>query len=240
VPVLTTTLKTRIGASVGLPASGVTIPAVNAQWLQGTATGLGDQTLRLKARFLDRRRVGLAAATEFRLPTGDEFDYHGAGAFGWKTFLIASFPSKRVSPHVNAGYQWNGSSFLASSTLTEKRRLPTQVFYAAGADYVLNTRLTAAFDLLDNIVINGQRAFIQPVTIDGIVYNSTNFPYETRHEVGASAGFKARLLHRGEVTPLSRDLVLTANALFRLNQAGLRARVIPLVTLSYTFGGVAP
>jgi hypothetical protein len=53
-------------------------------------------------------------ATDLRLPIGDEFDYHGSGAFGIKPFLIASVASKVFSPHVNAGFQWNGESYLAS------------------------------------------------------------------------------------------------------------------------------
>jgi hypothetical protein len=58
------------------------------------------------------------------LPIGDEFNFHGAGAFGVKPFVIGSMTFKRISPHINAGVQWNGQSFLASEFIRQKRNLP--------------------------------------------------------------------------------------------------------------------
>ncbi len=191
-----------------------------------SSTGIGDGLVRTKAKLLEHGALTFGIAGDVRLPTGDEFNYHGAGAYGIKPFLIASWTRKSVSAHVNAGYQWNGKSFLGSSTGTEKERLPGQLFYAAGVEASISPRFTAAFDLMDQIVINGRRTFLDAETIGDTTFHTVTFPNLTRQELNASAGFKARL---------TGNVVMTANLLFRLNDAGLRSRVVPLLGISYLF-----
>ena len=54
---------------------------------------------------------------------------------GLQPFVIWSATYQKVSPHVNAGYQWNGSSVLAGNPATgEAADFPDQVTYVAGAD----------------------------------------------------------------------------------------------------------
>jgi hypothetical protein len=191
-----------------------------------SSTGLGDGLVRIKAKLLEHRAFTFGAAGDVRVPTGDEFNYHGAGAYGVKPFLIASFTRKNVSAHVNAGYQWNGKSFLGSSTGMEKERLPGQAFYAIGAEASVSPRFTTSFDLLNQIVINGRRTFIEPETVGGMTFNTITVTSLTGQELNASAGFKARLVG---------NVVLTGNLLFRLNDAGLRSRAVPLLGVSYLF-----
>jgi hypothetical protein len=232
-------LTIRGGAVLRLPVTGQSADALPTQVVHIASTGIGDTVLRLKANLLSgpvgrtagqepkSRKLKVAMAADFRLPTGDEFDYHGAGAFSVKPLLIASMTNKFVSPHLNAGFQWNGKSYLASQYPTEKRRLPSQLFYAAGFDAAFSPRMTVAFDLLDQMVISGQRTLLQPYEAsDGNHYSQIYFADSTRNEFNASAGFKAQLIPR---------VVVTANAMFRLNQAGLRARIVPLVGISYLF-----
>ena len=88
-----------------------------------------------------------------RTPTGDQYNFLGTGAVGFKPFLIASYRQGRVAPHVNVGFQWNGSSEIAGDLSTKtKRRLPRQFSYVAGADIGATSRLTFAFDLLGSRV----------------------------------------------------------------------------------------
>jgi hypothetical protein len=222
-PIVTTSLSFNVRATAGL--GGATILTVNST-VAGSATGIGDVLIRMKAKLAREGRLRFGMGGDFRIPTGDEFNYHGAGAFGVKPFLIASLTSKRLSPHLNAGYQWNGKSFLASSTGTQKESLPGQLFYAVGADTSLTPRMTVACDLLDQIIIHGRRTFVRTQDIGGTSYSTVYFPNLSRHEVNAAAGLKARL---------GRDIVFTGNLLFRLNSAGLRSRVVPLFGLSYIY-----
>ncbi len=224
-PIVTSTLVFGTQGSFGF-APGQALLSFPQTPLRGRATGLGDGLVRLKAKLLDIGAFRFGFGTDVRIPTGDEFNYHGAGAYGVKPFLITSLSSKSVSPHVNAGYQWNGKSFLGSDTGTEKQRLPGQIFYTAGIDTSISHRFTLAFDVLDQIVVHGRRTFLDTPTIGGTTFATAAFPNLTRHEVNAAAGFKARL---------GRDVILTANLLFRLNHAGLRSRVVPLAGVSYLY-----
>lgn len=194
--------------------------------LKQSSTGLGDVLTRVKAKLLEHRGLILGIAGDVRVPTGDEFNYHGAGAYGVKPFLIGSLTRKNVSAHVNAGYQWNGKSFLASSTGMEKEPLPGQAFYAVGAEASISPRFTAALDLLNQIIIHGRRTFLESGTVDGMPFNTITVTNSTGQELNASVGFKARLIG---------NMVLTGNLLFRLNDAGLRSRAVPLLGISYLF-----
>jgi len=241
-PIVTSSATIRGGAVLRELLTGQSLVALPTQLVQLSSTGPGDGIARFKANLLSRptrgktaggtavpqsRKLKVALALDFRLPTGDEFDYHGAGAFGVKPFLIASMTNKVVSPHLNAGFQWNGSSYLASQYPTDKRHLPGQLFYAAGFDAAMSPRLTVAFDFLDQMIISGQRTLLRPFeTSDGSRYSAIYFDDITRHEYNASAGFKAKVLSA---------VVVTGNVLFRLNQTGLRARIAPLVGISYLF-----
>ena len=54
----------------------------------------------------------MALGLDLRLPTGDEKNLLGTGAPGVQPFLVWSGNYGVVAPHLNAGYQWNGSSVL--------------------------------------------------------------------------------------------------------------------------------
>src|SRR5207302_758110 len=109
----------------------------------GSASGIGDVTLRLKG-FAKGGRAGSAAfGLDLRLPTGDAMNLLGTGAAGVQPFAILSTTVDRVSPHVNVAYQWNGSSVLAGNPSTgESANFPDQAIYAAGIDVAANRRLT--------------------------------------------------------------------------------------------------
>ncbi len=63
-----------------------------------------------------------------------------------------------VSPHVNLGYQWNGSSVLASSPGSGVAAdLPDVVAYSLGGVLAVHPKLTAAVDLIGRYVIDSPR-----------------------------------------------------------------------------------
>src|SRR5262249_21521410 len=119
-PVVTTSLGFATQGSVTVLGNQPVV-VVPQNSITKTATGIGDGLVRLKARLNSGEHVAIAITTDLRIPTGDELNYHGAGAYGVKPFLIASYTRKSLSAHVNAGYQWNGKSFLASANATEKQ-----------------------------------------------------------------------------------------------------------------------
>ncbi len=230
VPFVNTSLSMRVGLSLMDPVSRQTAPLLPPTPIRGQATGFGDTIIRIKAlgSKFEKRNVSTALVVDVRLPTGDEFNYHGAGAYGIKPFFAVSFFKwARVSPHVNTGYQWNGSSYLASPYATEKRQLPGHAFYVAGLDGSVSERLTVALDYMDQYVLNVQRTVVVPAG----TYKLVEYPTNTRRESSVAAGFKLRL--RSKVKESDPELALTGNFLVRLNASGLNARVTPLFGLSY-------
>jgi hypothetical protein len=214
------------------------------------ASGIGDITVRLKGEVAHGERAALALAADVRLPSGDAENFLGSGAYGIKPFLIASVRSGKWAPHVNLGYQINGSSFLAGNYpgfnpanqqtpfAPTKGHLPNDFFYTIGTDVGATRSLTLAFDFLGQTVFNG--TIIAPGTpfqplkpeLATSAVPATG-PYATT--AIRTGGFTKAMGSTGLKAKLGRDLLLTVNTLFALNNNGLRAKVVPLVGLSYTF-----
>jgi hypothetical protein len=217
----------------------------------GSAAGIGDVTFRLKANILQTEKVRVALALDVRAPTGDALSLLGSGATGIKPFVAIS-AGKRFSPHVNVGYQWNGSSILAGNvtgtTVSEnssdqtiaqigkpvKAGLPDLMFYAVGADFGATSKLTLVADYLGQTVFDAPRVFRSNFITQDIPGGTGALNLSTitggQDTVGLNSGavgFKYNLFNQ---------LLFTADILFRLDNRGLRQDITPLVALSYAFG----
>ena len=70
----------------------------------------------------------------------------------------ASWTLKRMSPHINVAYQWNGSSVLAGDPETgEKADVPDQLLYAFGTDFGVSDRFSLTGDWLGRWAIDSPR-----------------------------------------------------------------------------------
>ncbi len=122
-----------------------------------SASGIGDVVVRLKSTVLKKESAGVAAGLDVRVPTGDALNLLGTGAAGLQPFVVMSGTIERISPHLNVGYQWNGSSVLAGNPATgQSADFPDQVTYVAGADLSVG-RLTLVFDLLGRYMLDAER-----------------------------------------------------------------------------------
>ena len=192
-------------------------------WAIGHASGLGDTTVRLKANLDRRTSRAIAAGLDIRLPTGDQMNLLGTGTAGLAPFIILSSTVHRVSPHLNASYQWNGRSILAGNPATgESGEFPDQVTYAIGADVAMNPRVTLALDALGSYYVNAER--LSQETFHALDQTSTfaniGFSRESFNALSGSIGFKVNVRGR---------LLLDGNLLFALDDHGVRDRVVPLV-----------
>ena len=197
----------------------------------GTATGLGDVIVRAKAALMREGQRGLAGGLDVRLPTGDERDLLGSGAAGIKPFLAYSASYRRVSPHVNLAYQWNGKSVLAGDPETgEKADVPDQLQYAAGVDVGVTEKFSMTLDWLGRRVIDSPRVRIRPFTATGPfgreTFDDIFFERESFWSSSGAVGFKANLRGR---------LLVDFNLRFNVGNAGLTDRVTPLIGLEYGF-----
>lgn len=197
----------------------------------GSASGLGDLIVRVKGAVMREGPRGLAVGVDLRMPTGDERNLLGSGAAGVKPFLAYSGSYRRVSPHVNLGYQWNGRSELAGDVETgETGDLPDQLLYAFGADIGVTDRFSLTTDWLGRRAINSPRVRIEPFTAAGTAgpaaFDDITIFHESFWASSAAVGFKANLKGR---------LLVDFNLRFTVGTNGLTDRVTPLIGIEYGF-----
>jgi hypothetical protein len=197
----------------------------------GTATGIGDVLMRTKHTVIRRGQNALAGGAELRIPSGDEFDLLGSGAWGVKPFVVLSFVYKRLAPHVNIAYQWNGESVLAGeASQGVADDLPDRLLLAAGFDAGINERVTVAVDFLTDRVLGSPQIKIVPFTAAGIlgsaVFQDIMFDSRSYFVHSGAAGMKFAV----------RDgLLANFNLRFAVGGEGLADSVTPLLGIEYTF-----
>lgn len=185
------------------------------------ATGIGDIVLRGKAQVYKGEHLRLSAGVDVRVPTGDELNFLGTGAAGVKPFVAASWRG-RVSPHVNLGYQWNGSSAIGGPVPGTKGDLPDDFSYNGGLDIRAIKRLTVAADFLGERVFDAER--VLRVTAAG--HPSIAVVQGSFNTAKGALGIK--------FNPVG-NLLISANVLVRFDHNGLHNRPVPLLGISYTF-----
>ena len=237
-------LTDRIDVSLAVPSERISIglrstgtehsttsdaQATFSQSLAGSASGVGDVVLSAKATVLKHERLGAAVGMELRFPSGEEQNFLGSGAFGVKPYLVFSRRG-RIAPHLNLGYQWNANSLLAKDQNGD-HRLPAYFNYTAGADIAVTKRVTVVGDLV------GQYFFDAPQvsTPRTVSPNVNNVPVNFSSVVQVNGSYQVHNLGVGVKANLVWKLLLTANALIKLDDGGMRAKVVPLVGISYSF-----
>ena len=132
---------------------------------------------------------------------------------------------------MNIGYEFNGSSILAGNPVNgTKGRLPNQLLYSGGMDAGVTRKLTLAVDLL------GQRLYDAPGVMKGAWVDVLGVPYPDVPQTNPThRSFNMNDLAVGAKYSLHGNLLLAGNVQFKLDDGGLRAKVVPLGGISYTF-----
>lgn len=194
----------------------------------GSASGIGDMVFRVKASAYRGAAAGVAVGVDVRAPTGDEENLLGSGAVGMRPFVALSLTHKRVSPHVNVAYQWNGKSLLGGDiTSGVKRDLPDQFGFVVGADVGLSAKFSVAFDILGQREIDSPR--LTPTTFtaaNGQHFADINFVNSSFNETAAAVGLKMNV---------GGSFLVDFNLNFKLDDGGLRDNVTPLLGFEYSF-----
>ena len=220
--------------SLGVSSTGTeysTISTATAsfkEFLPGSASGIGDVVLSAKGTLLKKRRLRLGLGTELRLPTGDDRNFLGSGAVGVKPYLVVSRTGK-IAPHLNLGYQWNGTSFLATNKAGVEQNLPGFFFYSGGVDVGIAKRVTVVADLV------GQRFFNAPQITSPTTLSIPGRSGQFTSVEPITGSYSADSLAFGtKVNPIGH-LLITANVLVKVDNGGLRAKAVPMAGLSYSF-----
>jgi hypothetical protein len=195
----------------------------------GSAKGIGDVVLRAKYRFLDARPHGLAAGLDVRLPTGDETNLLGTGAAQATVTLIGSSTYDKIAPHFNVGYTFTGKSKSPFFNLAD------EFHYTVGTEFAASPKLTVNADLLGRSLRNLGRLEEAPRTLQymsaagvrgSTTVNEFAFQPGSLNLLVGSAGVKYNL---------GGNLLISANVLFPLTQAGIRDKVTPVIGFDYAF-----
>ena len=197
----------------------------------GSATGLGDVILRGKALLFQRGTQGMSGGLDLRTPTGDERNLLGSGAWGVRPFFAYSAAARRLSPHANVSYQWNGQSVLAGDPRTgTKADVPDQFQYALGADFGVNERFSLTGDWISRLSIDSPRVSQVSETISGTYGSVTlaDIAFERSSFWTSSAAVGCKMNAKGR-------LLVDFNLRFTVTDNGLTDRVTPLIGLEYTF-----
>jgi hypothetical protein len=197
------------------------------------AQGLGDILLRSKFRFFDSPGGGVAAGVDVRLPTGDSEQLLGTGGTQVKVALIGSMAQGPFSPHVNLGYTL--SSGGGSDPLSVSPNVPDEFGYSAGFDAAVHPRLTFSADLLGRVLRD----------IGRLVPTARQFPFVTQNGSFGTGTFEEFTRRPGDMNLLvgvagirynpRGNLLISAQLLAPITEAGLRDRFTPVIGLDYSF-----
>jgi hypothetical protein len=178
----------------------------------GSALGVGDVAVRVKAHLGQTQGFGFGVAGDIRLPTGDSANFLGSGQTSARVIGIVSGRIGNFGPHLNAGFNYRSGANQTSS-----------IVGAIGFDHLIADRVTFVGDILADLQ-TGDSKLLLP---DPVVFNSpaparrmhlTNIPDDEQDNlVDASIGFKIQF---------PREYRLVTNLLVPLSDGGLRARYL--------------
>ena len=197
-----------------------TNPVLNASRQSiGSATGLGDVTVRAKVNLRETSQASAALLVEGRFPTGGEEDLLGSGKFTGRALAVLNSRIGDFSPHLNAGYMLHAGEQQNDAVLG-----------TVGFDQRMSDTFTLAADLVTELQVGDSK-----LVLPGLVsyeapfrrtLNPTNVPNIRDDIVNGSFGFKA--------AP-ARNTLLVLNTLFPLNRGGLRPNIVYTAGIEYTF-----
>lgn len=187
--------------------------------VEGTASGIGDVSARLKVNLSQANLFSLSLLGDARLPTGDEENFLGAGSTSIRGLLIMSGQYGEFSPHANVGYlrrsgEASNNAFLATF----------------GFDQMLSSWATMAAELITESQV-GESALRLPGTIFfeepyRRTVESTDIPNMRDNPINASLGMKFTT---------TNGVRLIVNGIFPMQRAGLQPDAIWTAGLEYTF-----
>ncbi len=195
-------------------------PVLNATaHAQGSATGIGDVVLRAKLNLNQAPAAGVSLLTEAHLPTGDEDNLLGAGAWSMRALGVYSARFDAFSPHANVGAVYRSSDLQNSAVVAN-----------VGFDQLLAPWATFAFDVLSEWQL-GRNKLNLPDEVDfrfpvERTVEPTNIRNRRDNLIGLSVGAKLRM---------DSGATGILNLIVPMGQGGLRPRAIWSAGLEYGF-----
>jgi hypothetical protein len=208
---------------VNVRFAGVRVNSTNGQASfrtagSGSATGLGDMTVTARYRVFETAGRGIALGTDVKMPTGREEDLMGSGSTAVRTLLVGSVETGRWTAHANGGIGAGGAS--------------NELFWGGALTYEAAPRVTIVGELF------GRRLQELHELADVYQPHPLLANAETMRWVATEGGVSTSYAVTGVKWNVAGSMVLNANLLMRLTDAGLRARVTPSISMDYAFEGL--
>jgi hypothetical protein len=180
-----------------------------------SASGVADVALRAKFTVLAARNGGLAAAAEFRLPTGDEENLLGAGESSYRVLAAGSFEAGRFAVHGNGGFVRGGMS--------------DEVTFAGAASLAAHPRVTVSGEVLVRRVNELRESVLVSAahpTIDGV---------DTLRLTSGESAVTLSNVIAGLKWNVTGTLVVGGHVAWPVAHRGLTAPFTPTFALEYAF-----
>lgn len=182
---------------------------------RASATGLGDIAINGRYLLAGTGLRGVSAGADLRLPTGDESDLLGAGSTSLRMLGVATWEEGQIALHANGGIGVGGTS--------------DEQFWNMAATFAATPRITVVGEVM------GRRLSSLSRVSDVYEPHSLVVGVETMRWLPTQEGIHTTFLVTGAKWNLASSLLLNANLLMRLTDAGLRSRVTPSISLDYAF-----
>ena len=229
VPVISTNLDVGIRSQrvataddVSGPFGAEAGPGINGS-THGNAFGIGDVLVRAKYQLPRCENVRSALGLQLRLPSGRSADFQGTGAVEVSPFFYAS-PRlwDRVEPHLNLGVDYNADNIARSAAR-----------YAVGVDVDAHPRVGLSLGFLGRSEFGASASAattrFQHLQANGTVQRAPLLGIDFARKDFFDLSFGARVV-------VWRNLMVFANGIYALNDAGLRNdTIIPSVGVEGTF-----
>jgi len=222
-----------VGAAVpwirfDMSGTGGFFSATGAQLTSGAlkktaSSGIGDVAVFAKYQAWRHNDGGLAIAGEMRLPSGDKNAFRGLDVTRTMVSGIWSQGGK-VSPHANVGYEfWSDEvPISADGTVFTK----DQVKYAVGVEFSPHPLTTIVVDVVGRYLRHGGGVGYQTFTTGSSSVDALIALPDGLNQLSLAPGIKWNAWG---------TLLVTGNALFSLENNGLRANIIPVVGIDWAF-----
>ncbi len=185
----------------------------------GSAVGLGDVAVRVKANLFQTATWGAAALVDARLPTGDAENFLGSGSTSVRAMGVLSGRFGSLSAHANAGMAFRTGEHQNNSLLL-----------TLGFDHLVSAKVTFAGELVSGFEM-GESKLVLPAPViftapQVRTLEVTDIPEQNDNLMDASFGVKFLL---------PGDYRAVTNILFPLSDGGLRPKFFWTLGFERTF-----
>jgi hypothetical protein len=181
----------------------------------GSAVGPGDAAVQVRFLATGSPLRGFALGGDVRLPTGREEDLLGSGDIAGRALAIGSWEEGPLAVHANGGIGVGGAS--------------REYFWATATTVAASPRVTLVGEVM------GRRLAELSLVQDVYQPHPLMPGVDTMRWLPVNRGVHTTFFVAGAKWNVAGSWLVNGNLLIRLTDAGLRARVTPVISIDYSF-----